>query len=57
MFHCPSPLRLIAPALLLTLASTALAERDPIRLTHGPMLGKPTAHSMSVWGQIGRAHV
>ena len=51
MFHCPSPLRLIAPALLLTLASTALAERDPIRLTHGPMLGKPTAHSMSVWGR------
>src|SRR6056297_3316911 len=25
--------------------------RDPIRLTHGPMLGQPTAHSMVVWGR------
>jgi len=25
--------------------------RDPIRLTHGPMIGNPTAHSMSVWGR------
>jgi len=24
---------------------------DPIRLTHGPMLGKPTANSMVVWGR------
>ncbi len=30
---------------------TAHAERDPIRLTHGPMLGKPTATSMAVWGR------
>lgn len=37
-------------ALLSVLAATpALAERDPIRLTHGPMLGKPTAHSVVVW--------
>ena len=28
-----------------------LAERDPIRLTHGPMLGKPTSHSMTVWAR------
>jgi len=27
------------------------AERDPIRLTHGPMLGRPTAHSMAVWAR------
>lgn len=27
------------------------AWRDPIRLTHGPMLGKQTAHSMAVWGR------
>lgn len=27
------------------------AERDPNRLTHGPMLGQPTATSMVVWGR------
>lgn len=27
------------------------AWRDPIRLTHGPMLGKQTAHSVAVWGR------
>ncbi|GAA4464617.1 metallophosphoesterase family protein [Novipirellula rosea] len=32
-------------------ASTALAERDPIRLTHGPMLGMSTDHSVKVWGR------
>lgn len=31
--------------------SLAQAERDPIRLTHGPMLGRPTANSMRVWGR------
>lgn len=31
--------------------SVTLAERDPIRLTHGPMLGNPTAHTMSVWAR------
>jgi len=30
---------------------SAVAERDPIRLTDGPMLGNPTAHSMSVWAR------
>lgn len=29
--------------------------RDPIRLTHGPMLGNPTSHSMSVWGRTSDA--
>src|SRR5207302_5514513 len=33
------------------IAATAAAQRDPLRLTHGPMLGKPTAHSISVWGR------
>jgi alkaline phosphatase D len=33
------------------IASPAAAQRDPIRLTHGPMLGKPTAHSVAVWGR------
>jgi phosphodiesterase/alkaline phosphatase D-like protein len=35
----------------LVLTSTATAQRDPIRLTHGPMLGKATAHSVAVWGR------
>ncbi len=42
---------LLACAALTLFASPALAERDPIRLTHGPMLGQPTAHSMAVWGR------
>ena len=33
------------------ITQTSHAERDPIRLTHGPMLGRPTAHSMHVWGR------
>lgn len=33
------------------IAPSALAQRDPIRLTHGPMLGKPTANSMAIWGR------
>ena len=41
--------------LALFLAATTNAERDPIRLTHGPMLGKPTASSMSVWGRTSDA--
>ena len=32
-------------------ASSARAERDPIRLTHGPMLGNPTSTTMRVWGR------
>jgi alkaline phosphatase D len=45
-------LLLVAGVLGLALsASTSHAQRDPIRLTHGPMLGNPTAHSMSVWGR------
>jgi alkaline phosphatase D len=36
---------------LTALAGDARAQRDPIRLTHGPMLGKPTAHSMAVWAR------
>ena len=43
-------IRIIA-ALSLILLLPAFAHRDPIRLTHGPMLGKPTAHSVSVWGR------
>lgn len=27
------------------------AGRDPVSLTHGPMLGQPTANSMVVWGR------
>ena len=41
--------------LLVLLAAIAHAERDPIRLTHGPMLGKPTAHSVVVWARTSDA--
>lgn len=36
---------------MLLLAQPCWAQRDPIRLTHGPMLGRPTAHSMAVWAR------
>ena len=43
------------PRLLLLFAffgvTSTWAERDPVRLTHGPMLGRPTATSMFVWGR------
>lgn len=32
-------------------ASAPAVGRDPIRLTHGPMLGQPSAHSVTVWGR------
>lgn len=31
--------------------SASALDRDPIRLTHGPMLGNPTATSVRVWGR------
>lgn len=39
------------PVPLLLCLLTPLLARDPIRLTHGPMLGRPTANSMLVWGR------
>lgn len=30
---------------------TAQSKRDPIRLTHGPMLGMPTSNSVRVWAR------
>jgi len=42
---------LILLALPLLLFGGVAQGRDPIRLTHGPMIGNPTAHSMSVWGR------
>ena len=41
----------LAAALVLAVAGAASAQRDPIRLTHGPLLGKLTAHSVAVWGR------
>lgn len=41
---------LLAVAAVAATAGTTTA-RDPIRLTHGPMLGRPTAHSVRVWGR------
>jgi hypothetical protein len=54
---------LITPSISLLTALTivalcnlpASAERDPIRLTDGPMLGNPTAHSMLVWARTSDA--
>ena len=37
--------------MLVVLAGPAFSERDPIRLTHGPMLGNPTANSVRVWAR------
>ncbi len=42
---------LILLFLLLSLPFPLHAERDPIRLTHGPMLGQPGAHSVKVWAR------
>ena len=39
---------LVASSLL---CLVVLAERDPIRLTHGPMLGHVTSHSVRVWAR------
>src|SRR5437868_3786659 len=42
---------LLSFLLTVIVASDLLAQHDPLRLTHGPMLGNSTAHSMSVWGR------
>lgn len=34
-----------------SVAQTPPTNRDPITLTHGPMLGQPTSSSMLVWGR------
>ncbi|MCC9657043.1 alkaline phosphatase D family protein [Rhodopirellula halodulae] len=49
----PSNLTFIAVCLLTVCidASVASAQRDPNRLTHGPMLGRPTATSVPVWAR------
>ncbi|MEM1225222.1 MAG: metallophosphoesterase family protein [Planctomycetota bacterium] len=44
-------LRLWAVVLLATTPSLASAERDPIRLTHGPMLGHVRSDSIRVWAR------
>ena len=41
----------VALLLSLSLSVSAQVHRDPIRLTHGPMLGKPTTDSVLVWGR------
>ena len=49
--HHSVPRFLLAFLLFLVSTPSAFAERDPIRLTHGPMLGRPTANSMLVWAR------
>lgn len=46
---------LIASCILSIISTQAMAERDPIRLTHGPMLGHVTADSVRVWGRTSDA--
>jgi phosphodiesterase/alkaline phosphatase D-like protein len=46
-----SRIAVLSAALFFVGLNQANAERDPIRLTHGPMLGNPTAHSVLVWGR------
>jgi hypothetical protein len=45
----------ISIVVVVAFVSPAWAQRDPIRLTHGPMLGRPTANSMAVWGRTSDA--
>ncbi len=47
----PILLPAFAASLLCCLQGIAAAHRDPIRLTHGPMLGQPTSNSMVVWAR------
>ncbi len=48
--------RLAVIALIgVALSPVARAERDPIRLTHGPMLGHATASSVRIWGRTSDA--
>ncbi|EMI52363.1 alkaline phosphatase D family protein [Rhodopirellula sallentina] len=44
-------LPLLAFCMLLSPANAQLTARDPIRLTHGPMLGMSTADSVRVWAR------
>ena len=43
-------LRVLVSAFILSITSLQ-AERDPIRLTHGPMLGHVTSYSVRVWAR------
>ena len=49
--HLHARTTLLTILALAILSPRVQAERDPIRLTHGPMLGRPTAHSMAVWAR------
>ena len=50
-YYAVSRFCFVATTLCVILSTTANAERDPIRLTHGPMLGKTSSHSVSVWAR------
>lgn len=51
----PSVGTLTATVILLLSSATVFAERDPIRLTHGPMLGHVTSDSVRVWARTSEA--
>ena len=44
-------MKIIFPLVFTLLMSSLDAARDPIRLTHGPMLGHPTSSSVRVWAR------
>ena len=44
-------MKIIFPLVVTLLMSSLDAARDPIRLTHGPMLGHPTSSSVRVWAR------
>ncbi len=50
-----SPRPLLAMVGSLLLAGFAIAQQDPIRLTHGPMLGQLTSDSVVVWGRTSQS--
>jgi len=52
MFYLRLRLPLIPALLLIALGIDTQAAADaPVKLSHGPMLGRPTANSMRVWGR------
>ena len=42
---------IVCTGVVVTVAATVSGERNPIRLTHGPMLGRVSSQSVVVWGR------
>lgn len=50
-----APLTFLILVVVLNLELSAQTRRDPIRLTHGPMLGMSTSKPIRVWGRTSEA--